>query len=429
MVSANAWHDPHRGLNYTYRHSSGGSTVTRGQRLAYTMDAVTAVLCFGILSLWVPGRWALAVYQCGLFGVSAAWAARFALRPFPLRFSREVALLAAVVAYGCFQLSAGLTIYRWQTSEAVLNWVTNWLLFFFVLHVSVVRRLRQRFLKRVLYFAFVVCVLSVIQNFTSTGRIFWLSPSGYKDMVFGPFVYPNQFAAFIESVLPLALYNAVRETRGRLMYAAMAAIMAASVIAAASRAGCVLVLLEMLVIPWLAMRRGRVETKRRAQVIGQLLAFGLASILIVDWGVLRDRLDLLQPLVVRRELLISSFHMFLDRPWSGFGLGAWSIAYPAYALYDDGTFVNQAHNDWAQWAVEGGLPFVALLAVFAATLVRPAWRCIWGLGVIVVFLHCLVDYPMQQRPALAGWFFALAGAAVAAGAGNRSASRPGAKGA
>jgi O-antigen ligase len=107
--------------------------------------------------------------------------------------------------------------------------------------------------------------------------------------------------------------------------------------------------------------------------------------------------------------------MFHDRPWFGFGLGAWSIAYPAYALYDDGTFVNQAHNDWAQWAVEGGLPFVLLLAAFAATLVGRAWRCIWGLGVIAVFLHCCVDYPMQQRPALAGWFFALAGAVAASG--------------
>ena len=233
--------------------------MTRGQRLDCTMNAITAVLCFGILSLWVPGRWALAVYQCGLFGLSVAWAVPFALRPFPLRCTPELALLAAVVLYGCLQLSIGLTIYSWQTSEMVLNWGANGLVFFFVLQFSAVRRLRQRFLKRVIYFAFAVCVLSVVQNFTSTGRIFWLFPSGYTDMVFGPFVYPNQFAAFVESVLPLALYYAVRESRARLVYAAIAAIMAASEVAAASRAGCVLVLLEVLVIPWLAMRRGHVE--------------------------------------------------------------------------------------------------------------------------------------------------------------------------
>jgi hypothetical protein len=37
-------------------------------------------------------------------------------------------------------------------------------------------------------------------------------------------------------------------------------------------------------------------------------------------------------------------------------------------------------------------------------------------GILTVFLHCLVDYPMQQRPALAAFFFGLAG--VVAGAGE-----------
>src|SRR4051812_48255115 len=135
-VSARVWHDSHRGLSYTCGLSPGGSTVTRGARLDLAMNAITAVLCFGILSLWVPARWALAVYQCGLFGLGAVWAAQFALRPFSLRLSGELALLAAVAVYGYFQLSAGITIYRWQTSETVLNWSANWLLFFFVLQFS-----------------------------------------------------------------------------------------------------------------------------------------------------------------------------------------------------------------------------------------------------------------------------------------------------
>jgi O-antigen ligase len=83
-------------------------------------------------------------------------------------------------------------------------------------------------------------------------------------------------------------------------------------------------------------------------------------------------------------------------------------------LYDDGSFANEAHNDWAQWAVEGGLPLVAAMAVFAVLLMRLAWRTLWGLGLVSVLLHSFVDYPLQQRPALAGWFFVLAGALAAA---------------
>ncbi len=117
----------------------------------------------------------------------------------------------------------------------------------------------------------------------------------------------------------------------------------------------------------------------------------------------------------------SSVAMVRERPWTGFGLGTWSTAYPAYALYDDGLFANQAHNDWAQWAVEGGLPLLAAMLAFGAVMAGPAVGSLWGIGVISVLIHCLVDYPMQQRPALAGWFFALAGAlaGLAAGEGRR----------
>jgi O-antigen ligase len=107
--------------------------------------------------------------------------------------------------------------------------------------------------------------------------------------------------------------------------------------------------------------------------------------------------------------------MVHDRPLTGFGLGAWSSAYPAYARYDDGTFVNQAHNDWAQWSAEGGVPFFLLMLIAVVGLARPAWRSLWGLGLMAVFLHALVDYPFEQRPALAAYFFALAGALAAEG--------------
>jgi O-antigen ligase len=90
--------------------------------------------------------------------------------------------------------------------------------------------------------------------------------------------------------------------------------------------------------------------------------------------------------------------------YSVIGLGTWSTAYPAYALRDNGLFANQAHNDWAQWAVEGGLPFLLLMLWIAVRSVRPALRSLWGIGVLAVFVHSLVDYPLQ-RPALAGFFF------------------------
>ena len=58
------------------------------------------------------------------------------------------------------------------------------------------------------------------------------------------------------------------------------------------------------------------------------------------------------------------------------------------------------------------------MILFAGLLCKPAFRSIYGLGVAAVLLHALVDYPMQQRPGLAAWWFAMAGAAWAREAGR-----------
>jgi len=181
--------------------------------------------------------------------------------------------------------------------------------------------------------------------------------------------------------------------------------MYASVIAAASRTGSILVTAEVLAIVLVALRR-RSHVRNRALTLSVLAALAMlsqpSSVGTSSGGVFQ----LADPFSVRREFFQSSLAMIRDRPLMGFGLGNWSTAYPAYALRDNGLFANQAHNDWAQWAVEGGLPFLLLMLWIAARSVRPALRSLWGIGVLAVFVHSLVDYPLQ-RPALAGFFFCL----------------------
>jgi hypothetical protein len=38
---------------------------------------------------------------------------------------------------------------------------------------------------------------------------------------------------------------------------------------------------------------------------------------------------------------------------------------------------------------------------------------VWGIGLVSVWVHCLVDYPLQQRPAIGAWFFVLLGVLAA----------------
>jgi hypothetical protein len=127
---------------------------------------------------------------------------------------------------------------------------------------------------------------------------------------------------------------------------------------------------------------------------------------------LAKRFEQEHPLAERISLNQSSFEMFRERPATGFGLGTYAAVYPAYARFDNGRYVNYAHNDWAEWAVEGGLPFLLGVLTVVLPAIGPSLRSVWGIGFIVVSLHGLVDYPFR-RFGLEVWIFALLAAVLA----------------
>ena len=83
--------------------------------------------------------------------------------------------------------------------------------------------------------------------------------------------------------------------------------------------------------------------------------------------------------------------MIAARPWTGYGLGNFATVYPEFARFDPGAVVEHAHNDWLEWATEGGWPYAAVWMLLAIAATRPALRSIWGIGVPAIFVHALVD--------------------------------------
>jgi O-antigen ligase len=359
-----------------------------------------ALFCFAILTLWVPGYWPVAIFQVGVFALAAVvvWRARRS----PPAFSWPLVPLCFAVAWGLFQLLTGRTAYAMETRVAVLRWVT--FLAVFVIGISIFRNEASRrwFRSAMLWFAFGVAILATVQTFTSDGRVFWIFATPYSDNVMGPILYRNHYAAFIEAVLPIALYLAVRRDRQSLLYAGMAAAMYASVIASASRAGTVLATSEIVMVPLLLLAQRRATGRRVGMVALRMGVLFAVFTAVVGWESVWSRFWTPDPLAVRRELAVSTLHMAAAHPWFGTGLGTWPTVYPQYAIIDVGAFANQAHNDWLQWTAEGGLLFGIILATLFVWSLRPAFRSVWGLGVVAVFLHAAVDYPFS-RPALGSW--------------------------
>ena len=360
--------------------------------------ALAALFFFAILTLWVPAYWPVTVFQVGIFTLAgvAVWRSRHSVPRFPYPL---FPLLAAVV-WGLLQWGTGNTAYIFDTQSAIVRWATFLAVFLVGFILFRDRRISIWFRSAMLWFGFVVAVLATVQTFTSD-KIFWLFSTPYSG-VMGPILNHGHYAAFIEVVLPFALYEAARRERGGLLYAGMAAAMYASVIASTSRGGTVLATAEVVVVPALVWTRGIASGRAVGASLLRMAVLFVAFTAVVGWEHVWDRLLAPDPMAVRREFAVSSLHMIAAHPWSGVGLGAWPTAYPRYAILDLGTFANQAHSDWLQWTAEGGIPFGMALATLFSWCVLPAFRSVWGLGALAVFLHAAVDYPFS-RPALGAW--------------------------
>lgn len=358
-------------------------------------------LAWGVLTLWVRDRWAVATMQTALLLLAGLCLVTGRRRWRPVLWP-----LAAVPVWGLTQLAFGWSADPWNTSESVLYW-TGHLAAAFIAAQGVVDP--RRFRRLLAGFAVGLTLVSLAQCWTAGGRVFWCFDSGYRDRVFGPFVYHNKFAQFVELALPVVLLEGLADRRRAWLWIAGAALLFGGIVASASRSGLLLGLLELALLLAAACAAGLVGGRAAMWSGASLALLALTGGLLVGWTGALDRLTGMDPrLDLRLPVWQSTLEMIRARPATGFGLGSFPIVYPAYADMDIGLAVNTAHQDWLQWAAEGGLPMLLAMLSFAAMAVPRLWRSLWGVGLVVVLLHGLVDYPMHQTPAFASLVIAVA---------------------
>ncbi len=346
--------------------------------------ALAALLAFSIATLWIPGRWALSAVEGAAF-LLIVWAMRKG--QIPIGFAMLAP--AFLCAWGTVQLAAHWSVVPSATVDACLCWLAA----FCFMTLGALSE-TDRLLNSILAIGTVICIAGTIQLFTSHGNVFWLFPSGFGSRVIGPFVSPNNYAAFVELLVPIAL---TRKIAWRLP---LAAVLAATVVASGSRAGAALVLVEIVTV---------LALQRRARDLWLFCGLSAACVAIMGhqflWARFAEQGD---AFAVRREFLQSTIAMFRAQPLHGFGLGTWPWAYPQFALIDTGEIANHAHNEWAQWAAEGGAPALIAMLALLMWLAPRALREVWPVGILAVLVHSLVDYPFL-RLGLAAWIFCLIG--------------------
>ncbi len=326
---------------------------------------------------------------------------------------KPAAPLLVPVFWGTFQLLFGWSVDSAATALEILRWGTYFSVFFLALQWFVSNRDTSRFRAGFVWFSLALAVVSSVQAFAGDDRIFWLFPNpNPKGVVtWGPFLNRDHYCTFMLLAIPAAIWGAVESTeRTRMLYSLAAGFISGTIVGSASRAGSGLLAIEWILLAVVARRRAGASGRRLRIIFGQMILLVIVFSAVCGWDTLYARFQQDRLYAARYEILQSSSAMFQAHPVTGSGLGTWPEVYPKFAVKDFSAYVNAAHNDWMQWLDEGGPILPLAMAIWAWNGFRAAVRSPWALGIPLVFVHCLVDFPMQGRffPAILALFHGVA---------------------
>uniref|UniRef100_UPI003B3A1F4F O-antigen ligase family protein n=1 Tax=Nakamurella sp. TaxID=1869182 RepID=UPI003B3A1F4F len=184
--------------------------------------------------------------------------------------------------------------------------------------------------------------------------------------------------------MALSLLAMSRGWRDRVLWAGAALALLLGVYLTQSRGGFIALFVGLIV--WAVLAGGRY---RRA-----LLYLPLALLVIVPLSGIGSRLSTLTDVlsgstttadpsvVTRKRLQLDAWHMFLDRPVTGNGIGSYITLFPQYdrlANFDDPvTIVVAAHNFYFEQAADGGVLLLLGWALFFGSVLFVALRTMIG---------------------------------------------------
>ena len=246
----------------------------------------------------------------------------------------------------------------------------------------------------------------------------------------GFFANRNHMAMFMAASIPMACWLGLRASlpiRAPWRYQATAAFVAAALaatLATQSRAGAVLAVASCAAsIGLFYFGRGERPSRAALWVVGLLLL--VLPALFIFLHPLFTRFEQLSAGDPRTEIVPSLVQAMKDYFPFGAGVGSFASLFPQYESIDmlATSYWNQAHDDWLQILVAGGVPAALTLIValaMAVLTVRSAQQGVHGesLGFVymaalitmLLLVHSLVDYPLRTE-CLAGLLGFIWGAA------------------
>jgi O-antigen ligase len=410
-----------------YRLETPASTPAQPSLAIWPLGAL---LLFGPLAFGAIEPWALAVLQFGALVTLAVWGWEqwrdrvLTLRSHPLLF--PCASFGAVLL---LQVIFGLTSYWFASYQELLRYVAYGALGFVATQVLHHEAPMRRFAIVLAVFGGAMALFALAQDLTSEGLLYWVRRPRFGGDVFGPYVNRNHYAGLMELLTPFPLLLALHRRFNppqRLLFLAMGLLMSATVVLSGSRAGSAALFAELIFMAAVLLVADRKAISSAA--IAAFLAAFIALLFWLDASSALQHWTLLRPeqeaTVGRWAITRDAWQMFLQKPVLGFGIGTFSVVYPAFRSFYTDFFINQAHNDVAQVFVETGIMGGAAMAWFIIAMFRSGLRRRRArtfaadsvhiaalVGCAGLLVHSFFDFNLHI-PANAALFFVLAAVAA-----------------
>jgi O-antigen ligase len=315
---------------------------------------------------------------------------------------------------------------------------------FFLTLVLVNRRSRILALARVLvYGALIMSVYAVLLHLADVHMDWFGYPLSYGDSASGTYVNRNHFAGYLEMMLALGIglliaglsdrkadtwKKFVRLTIDWILSPKMILRLTLCVLVIAlttthSRMGNTAFFSSLLIAGGIGIVLSRYATRNTVLLLASLIAIDL--LIVGSWfGVekLAQRIQetTTQDVQEREEPAAYTIPLIKDYAIFGSGPGSFYVAFPRYRQAKVAGYFDHAHNDYAQFAAESGIPGLLLMGLFVAMALGAALMAQWKrrdplmrgisfacvMGVTSILIHSWVDFNLQI-PANATLFMVL----------------------
>ena len=254
--------------------------------------------------------------------------------------------------------------------------------FFLVIGNITTGKQKNRLLAAIIATGFLLAVFGLIQRFTWNGKVYWFRDLTHGGSPFGPFVNKNNFAGYINLIIPVSLgmVMAERDKGKKLILGFMTVVMAAALFLSLSRGGMFAFLGAMASMEILLMLTGYEGGHRKGlAVIGAFLILLLLYLVYTGIDPVMDRIATLAEkdtyLGQRRWAVWSAATGIIrDYPLAGTGLDTFEAVFPGYQpLEVSGLRWPDAHNDYIQFAAETGIAGALTALAFFGILFRRAF--------------------------------------------------------